>query len=269
MECNIGPGSINILSNALLNRSEDTLKVLRLSRNHFSDIDLDELVLVLGRSRKLTSLGLGHNGIGLRGCTSLARLLGNQDSNLTDFHLSANSIDDESAIILADSLAKNTKLRFLCLEGNNGITTPGWSSILKIVCNSSSINDVMNSNHNLFHLGMSADDHKRTFDRALGVDNANLLRASLKLNVRGRSNKMLVARRKILSSHSRGNFNIGDSSLDTGAMPHILAWLGNDSNETDSNLILYIDPPLPKTKVDIIRLDSMYRIVRSRPSLCG
>ena len=125
----------------------------------------------------------------------------------------------------------------------------------------------MESNHNLFRLGISAADLEKVAGHALGADNANLLFASLKLNTK--SNTTVGARRKILWSHVRGNFNIGDSSLDTGAMPHILAWLGNDSNETDADLIQYHDPPFPKTKVDTIRLDSMYRIVRSRPSLCG
>ena len=78
----------------------------------------------------------------------------------------------------------------------------------------------MNSNHDLFHLGMPAADLEKAAGHVLGVDNDNLLRASLKLNVK--SNKILVKRRKILWGHAHGNFNIGDSSFDAGAMPHIL-----------------------------------------------
>ena len=50
-------------------------------------------------------------------------------------------------------------------------------------------------------------------------------------------------------------------------MPCILAWIGNDMNETDANLIQYYEPPLPKEKLDAIRLDAIYRIVLSRPPL--
>ena len=51
-------------------------------------------------------------------------------------------------------------------------------------------------------------------------------------------------------------------------MPRILAWIGNDSNETDVNLIQHYGHPLPKARIDAIRLDSIYRIIRSRPEFC-
>ena len=50
-------------------------------------------------------------------------------------------------------------------------------------------------------------------------------------------------------------------------MPCILAWIGNDTKETDANLIQYYEPPLPKEKLDATRLDAIYRIVQSRPPL--
>mmetsp|Transcript_19372 Transcript_19372/g.34017 ORF Transcript_19372/g.34017 Transcript_19372/m.34017 type:complete len:86 (-) Transcript_19372:173-430(-) len=52
-------------------------------------------------------------------------------------------------------------------------------------------------------------------------------------------------------------------------MNRILAWIGDDSNETNANLIQYHHPRLPKARIDTIRLDSIYRIIRSRPSLCN
>ena len=67
LACNRGSVSINILPNALLDRPEDTLDELDLPSNHIDDIDMDELILVLGRSAKLTRLDFR--------CTSLARLL--------------------------------------------------------------------------------------------------------------------------------------------------------------------------------------------------
>ena len=98
---------------------------------------------------------------------------------------------------------------------------------------------------------------------------------------------MLVTRHKILWSHVQGKLNLEDSFIVTDAMPRILAWIGNDlnetnagamsriqawirneSNETNVNFIQYHDPPLPKARIDTIRLDSIYRIIRSRPELC-
>ena len=103
-------------------------------------------------------------------------------------------------------------------------------------------------------------------DHVLGVNDTNLLYASLKMNET--ADKTLVVRRKILWAHARGDLNIGDSSIATCAMPRLLAWLGgDDSNENNTNLIQYHDPPLQKAKCDTIRLDSVYRILRSRPDL--
>ena len=116
MICNLGPVSINMLSNALLNCAEDTLENLNLRWKDFSDMDLDELILALSRSRNLTRLSLNGDRIGIKGCTSPAKLLRNHESNLQYLYLGRNSIDDDSAIILADSLAKNTKLRSLPLH---------------------------------------------------------------------------------------------------------------------------------------------------------
>ena len=139
--------------------------------------------------------------------------------------------------------------------------------MLDLVCKSSSINDVMKSNHILHNLGYSSADLMKAVTCAMGVDNANLLRASLKLNKT--MGKMLVARRKILWSHARGDLNLGESVIATGIMHHILAWIGDDSNETNANLIQYHYPPLPKARIDTIRLVAIYRIIRSRPNLCN
>ena len=144
---------------------------------------------------------------------------------------------------------------------------------------------MIKSNHTLAYLDIYPAVLVKTVVRVLGVDDANLLCASLQMN--DKSNKTLTKRHKILWSHARGKLNLGDSFIATGAMPRILAWIGNYSNETNAsamsriqawirnesnqtnvNLIQYHDPPLPKARIDTIRLDSIYRILRSRPELC-
>ena len=157
-------------------------------------------------------------------------------------------------------------LQELDLGRNNSITNKGWSALLKLVCNSSSVKDVVESNHTLENVGYLSADYKKAMNRALGVDAANLFRSCLRLNER--SNKQMVTRIKIIWSHARGGLNLGESSIVAGVMPRILSWFGDDSNETNANLIQYHDPPLPKAKIGGIRLDSFYRILRSRPELC-
>ena len=102
----------------------------------------------------------------------------------------------------------------------------------------------------------------RRITSSLGADSTNILRAALELNVI--SNKRTVTRRKIIWGHTREDFNIGNSSISTAAMPIILAWFGDDTN---ANLVQYDDPPLQRATVDTIRLESIYNILRARPDL--
>lgn len=260
--CNIGPAGVDILSTALLNRTEDPLPSLDLGGNGFGDINLDQLVLALSRKKEFRRLYLDGNGIGRKGCTSLAKLLKDQESNLSWLWLQNNDIDDECVLILADSLVKNTKLARLELGTNNGITAVGWSAILALVCNSSSIGAVTNSNHTLCIVGSSVGGLK---DCGLGVNDDNLLRAS---TMNANYDTKLVTRRKILWAHARGDLSIGDSgTISLCDMLCYLVWLGDDADETNANLIQYHDPPLSKAKLDTIRLDSTYRILRSQPIL--
>ena len=92
---------------------------LNLNNNNISDVDLDHLILSLKKNKNMNLLALINNRIGVRGCTSLAQLLGNRKSNLQYLYLNGNRINDESVVILAKSLAKNTKLQRLDLRGNN------------------------------------------------------------------------------------------------------------------------------------------------------
>lgn len=108
------------------------LRDLRIPSCNIGDIDLDELVLALRKSKTLTYLDLDGNDIGHRGCTSLAKLLADKESTLKALALGKNSIDDESAKILAESLSENKRLVWIFLQDNQGISRNGWASLLKL-----------------------------------------------------------------------------------------------------------------------------------------
>ena len=266
--CNLGPASINILSEAI---SDCSLERLNLRCNYLGAVDLDVLIQALSRSKKLTQLRLSCCGIGLSGCTALTTLLRDRMSNLMELRLNVNSIDDDCTVLLAGALLKNTKLKELALNGNidlNGkdaITAPGWLAMLNLVCDTSSIDSVLGSNHTLCRLGMTSVDLIKTVGPVLSVDDANLLRASMEAN--DHDNKMMPVRCKMVWGHARRHFNLGKSFIHTGAMPQLLAWFGAALNATKSNIIQYHDPPLPREKNDVIRLDSIFRIVSSMPEL--
>ena len=126
--CNIGEASLDILSDALLNRSDDTLESINLSDNNWGDIDLDKLVVALMKCKSLKLLLLKSNGIGQKGCTSLAKLFKNKESNLRHFDVSHNFIEGKGAFLLAESLVGNMTLQTLQMWGRTGITTQGWVS---------------------------------------------------------------------------------------------------------------------------------------------
>ena len=68
-------------------------------------------------------------------------------------HLNGNLINDESVSTFADVLTKNMKLTKLDLDQNNDITAVEQLALLKLVCDGSSINGVINFNHTLQSLG--------------------------------------------------------------------------------------------------------------------
>eukprot|EP00581_Thalassiosira_minuscula_P004896 CAMPEP_0183740062 /NCGR_PEP_ID=MMETSP0737-20130205/58756_1 /TAXON_ID=385413 /ORGANISM="Thalassiosira miniscula, Strain CCMP1093" /LENGTH=410 /DNA_ID=CAMNT_0025975047 /DNA_START=138 /DNA_END=1370 /DNA_ORIENTATION=+ len=269
-DCGIGPASITILSEALSNRSRDMQRIrwLNLSGNNFGNNALDDLVQALNtKQNEVRTLDLRGCGIGLKGCASLSRLLENQESSLSYLNLNDNSIDDDSVINLSNSLAKNTKLTWLYLDGNEEITTRGCSAMLKLLCDEASIKGILHSNHTLKYLGYySSSQLTSAANGSLGIELTNALSTYLEMNKA--TDKISAARSKILWSHARGDINLGDSSIADGIMPNILAHFDNRSNETRPNHFQCYDPPLSKAKIDTLSFDATYRIIRSRANLC-
>ena len=264
-KCNIGQAFIDALANALANRT-DTIDVLDLDGNNLSNCNFDSLVTLFSKCTKIQSLWLSSNGIGQRVCVSLAQLLKSPGSNLTHLNLSNNLIDDEGIDILADSLSNNTKLRTLALYGNSKITESGWQSLLKMICDTSSMVAVKESNHTLNCLGIY-EGSRNAVASALGVDDANLLFASLNLNRRSRRDDRLslITRQKMIWAHARGDINIAGSDIPDSAMPVILSWFGDYSNKKNAKLIQY--HTLSLSEEGVKRLDSLYRIIREMPVL--
>ena len=262
--CNLNSDGVNILAEALSNRLRDTLENINLSENDFRTAHLDSLTTVLAKCRRLKLLSLNSNGIGEMGCLSIANLLkSTESSNIGHVDLSGNAIDSQCAILLAESLTNNTKMKTLQLWGNKLITAKGWEAMLKLVCDSSSIEAVKTSNHILHNIPTT----HRLLVSLLGIDDANLFRASLRMN--NRSNKNMAIRQKLIWTHSRGDLNVGSSTVPACIMPDIISWFSDDFHDNKANLILHHDPPLKKTKeVDSIRLSSVFSITKTRPDVC-
>lgn len=59
---------------------------------------------------------------------------------------------------------------------------------------------------------------------------------------------------------------VEDPSIIVGVLPRVLSWFG-DINEPSAALVQYHEPPLSKEKTNCTSLDSVYRIVKSRPEM--
>lgn len=117
----------------------------------------------------LESLWLYGNRIGSVGCMALATLLADPNSNINSLHLSGNQINTIGANSLVNSLANNTKLKRLFLI-NNPLDEKDVQNVLsRLLCNTSSVNEIYSSNHTFEDLSINENgDH--------GVELAFLLR---------------------------------------------------------------------------------------------
>ena len=130
-----------------LYRVSSKLKHLSISYCNITDISALESYNL----PDLQKLVLSSNSIGREGCISLANILQNEGSTLTDLFLDNTGMGDEEAELLATSLKHNTKLEILSITNNN-ITERGKGAFLKLLVDASSIENVFNSNHTLISL---------------------------------------------------------------------------------------------------------------------
>lgn len=125
------------------------LQSLDLQANNIDGEGLDELVGALHHSSNLKTFNLTENlAISIRGWKALSVLLENPNSKLETLSLSGNNVESNGAIIFANALANNRKLKVLELLRCD-ITEEGWSAFTKLLCDTSSVNKTFLSNHTL------------------------------------------------------------------------------------------------------------------------
>ena len=177
----------------------------------------------------LRSLYLGgNNDIGIIGYRTLAALLGNQNSMLEALDLRGNNIGDDEVSILASALASNpnSKLHTLDTYGNLDITSEGWRTFSRLLCNTSSINHTYLSNHALNDLGFEQ----------LPSDLSRVLNYN--------KDKQFVARQKVLNVHFKGDDYIMEPFAtmereERSVLPYILAFMSKAHRNTDGHSALY------------------------------
>ena len=235
---NIGRNESTNLANVLHGMSE--LHLLNLFNNDVDDEGVDALVGALANSN-LRVLNLSFNPhITSRGCQSLAALLENPNCNLERLLLHSNNIDNEGALLFANAMASNNKLKTLSLFGN-GITPEGWSGFSKTLCDTSSINKTFLSNHTLEFLGVQS--------RCIPAD----VDSSMVLN-RSSEDKNQVAIKKILKYHQ--HFDMQPFfEWDLKVLPHAVDWFDRARFVYDNN----------EAGIGNHKLGAIYQFIRACP----
>ena len=231
---------------ALASLLQSTANLQELKLGVVTEIDDEGIGSLMGALHwgKLRVLAFSNGNITARGCQSLANLLECLNSNLEELGIANNNIGDEGALIFANALATNRKLKTLALHGN-GTTTEGLSCFSKVLCDTSSINKTFLSNHTLNWISLSN----------LPPD----VRASLRLN--RSEDKKKVAIRKILQHHQLDMQPFFE--WDLKVLPLAVKWFERAGSIGRDGYIESIDV----VEVGKRKLEAVYQFIRAMPEV--
>jgi len=241
--CGFGSHDLQMLAAAFSQRrNPSSIKALDISGRNINDESIPTIVDICGYCPHLQQLDLTYSRFGIQGLRILATLLASTDCTLRRLHLDGNTIDDEGARVLANSLVNNKRLKRLGLDRK--ISARGWKYFLDIVRHKSNIDATSSSNHTLETL----------WD--IGFGTPRDLPEDLKfcLDANKEKDKKGVIRKKILYFHLNNNVDL--FAEDQEILPNALGWIGKDYDECshdDKNT----------------RGTAFYRIMKSHPDLCN
>jgi hypothetical protein len=237
---NVGTSVCGALA-TLIHATTD-IRTLNLTGSNIDDEGVKALVGALADSR-LSVLSLSDTpNISTRGWRSLTALLENPASNLERLELRGNNIGDEGALIFANALTRNRKLKTLNLHSNE-ITSEGWSAFSRVLCNTSSINNTFLSNHTLENLSYEFD--------TMPAD----VRSLLALN-RSNQSKKQVAIKKILKHHR--HFDMQPFfEWDLKVLPIAVDWFDRARFVYDNN----------EAGIGNHKLGAIYQFIRAMPEV--
>lgn len=281
---NTAPTTLDLSRNTLSERACDQLSrvmkvVESLSLSHCRSIGtLGVYNLLLGNESltktspsSLSSLNLSATGIGDIACGPLYKMLKSSCYTTKELILNDNKISNRGLAILLTGLGSNKHLQRLSLKKNN-ITNKGWSHVLPLVCNDSSINETFESNHTI---QMVEGPSKTFWTNNLGKKIQLLLGVNCKAaeevqhHQTGTGEKVAAAE-KIIQYHLQDLYNRDIKHvtkkggkrnkpvfLDCGddhIFPDLLSWLGRQINERSAAMVLTSLTHIVKHKCNIFEL---------------
>ena len=208
-----------------MRNSDSVLENLDFSTiNSIDDNVVVTMVNTLLSIPSLKVLRLSENrSISAVGWTSITSLLQSPNSNLEDLIIrdNRNVLNDEVIISFANAILDNTSLKTLDLTFDDetitsNVTARGWSALVNVLCNTSNIDSIYNSNHTLNDVGYIDDQP---------TDLANIL------ELNQNEDKEVVARRKIIWYHFKnGEDNVQEFvDMKLNVIPHVIDWMGREN----------------------------------------
>ena len=245
--------AVDVITEAVKERGDyvKTIRSFSYSRATVSHSHIAAFVKLAKACTHMTSLTLSRLvGFDLRSCQVIASFLASKNCMLRDLYLYRNRINDDGCRVIAESLRTNRRLRRLGMESNDEITVQGFASFVPVVCDASSIESTLNSNHVLTSVSCRA----------------NLVPAELieLLNTNYNADERTVAKLKVLRCHFSDDFDLtAVAGLDAKALPYLLAWFDRLHNDDATSCAD------SKEEEEQTCRSAFYRIVRHNPELCG
>jgi len=242
--CGFGLHDLQMLAAAFSQRRNPTsIKQIEISGSNISDESIPAIVDICSYCPRLQRLDLTFSRIDSQGLRILATFLSNPECKLRHVYLDGNTIDDEGAQVLANSLVNNKRLKRLGLGRNT--SAKGWKYFLGILRSTSDIDATSSSNHTLEKLWYLSGGHHLPEDLLFCLESNE------------EKDKKSVIRRKIIHFHLNNDVNLSTLiGTDKEIVPNLLGWIGKDYYTCSQD-----------DKID--RGTAFYRILKSYPDLCG
>ena len=204
--------------------SQSRLEDISLYNNHIGDDALNDLVNAPAGKQKLRHLNImGSENITRIGWMALATHLQSPECSMTE--LKINHVDDDGAIIIANSLAKCTSLKklFVGSPSDSNITRTGFHAFTQALCDKSSVINTFESNHSLEFLDISPSASDLSFYLDLNKNN----------------NRADAARKKIIKTHLSGEMVVKSFlGLKIEVLPYAILWIGKEGVDAVARLTL-------------------------------
>ena len=204
-----------------------TLTRLSINECNLDDEKMTVIANALVDNSMITDLDLNKNrAIGVRGWQSLSACLRSPVSALKHLGMYGCILIDEIVIDFAEALSHNSVLCALIMWDNTAITNRSWDALHRTVCNTSSIEATLESNHVLHYVsGRSIGDHD--------------IISSLRLNEN--QDKKQVARLKIIRNHFLKNDAVDVTEfvdMDVNVLPQAISWIGREDDD-DGHCLMF------------------------------